>query len=281
MSAEIKLQAGQWYRTRGGEIVYCVGQKPIADEYPFIACLETGGIRELAANGCYWANRESNKKDIIEHLPDCTGFDWVPPKRPDAPEGWRWLEDEEKIQDGDRYWNKKLEVPNFLDSVWVYINYTCNHAKVVMPGIWGVLRKIEPKLQLREGAWYERKSGDIVGPCKKRTDGLSCNDHHWVVGNASYQDDGTSIYNPFVNLIREVDPPKPPQPKYRAFKWEEREQLRGKVVIVTEDDAVLDFSIDCFIMTGDAFYIEAYTSQQMLEKAKFADGSVVGVLDDE
>jgi len=75
-----------------------------------------------------------------------------------------------------------------------------------------------PKLQLREGAWYERKNGDIVGPCKKRTDGLSCNDHHWVVGNASYQDDGTSIYNPFVNLIREVDPPKPPQPKYRAFK---------------------------------------------------------------
>lgn len=72
----IKLEAGQWYRTRGGSLVRCVD----------------GGIRYVgsfvfeAHNSAYYVLSDgrhvcgNSNWDIVEHLPDCTGFDWEPPK---------------------------------------------------------------------------------------------------------------------------------------------------------------------------------------------------------
>lgn len=68
-------------------------------------------------------------------------------------------------------------------------------------------REVKPPLQLREGAWYERRDGKIVGPC-------NWNElvNLWRVGGPNYNYHGLwygrnqpSEYD----LIREVPPPQP------------------------------------------------------------------------
>ncbi len=68
-----------------------------------------------------------------------------------------------------------------------------------------------PKLQLREGAWYERQDGEIVGPCEKLDTTTVC----WFIGSKWYRGDGTTLgICPKLTLIREVPAPAP---KYRPF----------------------------------------------------------------
>lgn len=143
--SEIKLEAGQWYRTRGGDIVHCVWEKPAFTKYPFVVGTSRGDVYSTTACGRYFSDGQEHRNDIIEHLPGCTGFDWVP----------------------------------------------------------------EPKLQLREGAWYEREDGEIVGPCRPNGSAY----RPWTVGSCFYRNDGTNTADD-QRLVREVDPP---QPKYRAF----------------------------------------------------------------
>jgi len=142
----VKLEAGNWYRNRDGKIFYCIGESK---------AMMSGGDSwlvedEMGSNECFYANGrfvdyEENKRDLTEHLPDCDGFDWVPPKRPDAPEGWRWLEDDEKIQDGDCYWGKKYSDKEFIDDkASFYIGQTWVRLKHLMPHTWGVLREVNP-----------------------------------------------------------------------------------------------------------------------------------------
>ena len=104
--SEIKLEAGQWYRTRGGSLVRCVD----------------GGVRYVGSfvfeshNSAYYVLSDgrhvcgNSNWDVVEHLPDCTGFDWEPPKPVVAPEGWRLLTEGDEITvddlwlDTDRKW---------------------------------------------------------------------------------------------------------------------------------------------------------------------------------
>ena len=144
--SEIKLQAGHWYRDRQGEILYCISTGAPRHKGPMIFVCEyrNRNCDFFRENGWYTDPNEKIK-DLIEHLTDCTGFDWVPPKRPDAPEGWRWLEDDEKIQDGDNYWNKRHKDGNpFPDLVYSSVGKTWNGIKPKYDHCWGVLRKIEP-----------------------------------------------------------------------------------------------------------------------------------------
>jgi hypothetical protein len=141
---QIKLEAGQWYRVRTGGIVYVASVSEKHDAY----LLESATTPYYCkASGKHFFGTDG--WDIIEHLPDCTGFDWVPP----------------------------------------------------------------PKLQLREGAWYERKDGKIVGPCEPYKNPSWAPEANWEVAGRWYSDDGKNPA-PETNLIREVEPP---QPKYRPF----------------------------------------------------------------
>lgn len=72
--------------------------------------------------------------------------------------------------------------------------------------------KPTPKLQLREGAWYERADGKVVGPCKLLDRDSAI--RHWDISGYWYAVDGKHCASDALNLIREV--PKP-EPKYRPF----------------------------------------------------------------
>ena len=64
-----------------------------------------------------------------------------------------------------------------------------------------------PKLQLREGAWYERADGKIVGP-------LRYDNEFYRAGGYFYGSNGIAPGAAGYNLIREVPAPAP---KYRPF----------------------------------------------------------------
>lgn len=74
----IEIKAGQWYWTRGGEIAYVAAILPFRSNYPVIGVLH-GDVQSWTLSGLCFEDDGSND-DLIEHLPDCTGFDWVPPK---------------------------------------------------------------------------------------------------------------------------------------------------------------------------------------------------------
>ena len=51
--------------------------------------------------GCVWS------PTLIEptYLPNCTGWDWQPPKPIEPPDGYRLLADYEVVIEGDKYWH--------------------------------------------------------------------------------------------------------------------------------------------------------------------------------
>jgi hypothetical protein len=215
---QIKLEAGQWYKRRDEEIVYCLGesQSPYTEQDKWIFELRDGSRRNYFPSG-KWREHEIHTRDITEHLPNCTGFDWVPPKRPEAPEGWRWLEDFEVIQKGDNFWNKRRkDGEQFPDLVATCIGSTWSEAKSSYHFCWGVLRKTEPKLQLREGAWYQRIDGTIVGPVEKYEfhGNILQFKPKWKISPVWYDDEGRNTGCKSNWLVREFEPP---QPKYRPF----------------------------------------------------------------
>jgi hypothetical protein len=207
--SDIKLQVGQWYRRRDGEIVYCFAKNPVNVIYPYHLCCEDGTFETCTEDGDWCDEADNDDEDIIEHLPDCTGFDWVP----------------------------------------------------------------TPKLQLREGAWYERKDGEIVGPCKKST----FPDHQWMIEPWLYFDDGTNkaILDTGVWLIREVEPP---QPKYRAFV--DREEAfpfcDGWWLDDGEPVRIVRVRQDCVFVGG-----RVYSFDMAFASLKRHDGTPFGVLDDQ
>ena len=129
----------------------------------------------------------------------------------------------------------------------------------------------KPKLQLREGAWYKRKDGNIVGPCEPcdvSTTALTGGKARWRIGTLWYGDDGTCPVESNW-LVNEVDAPKP---KYRPFanaeefkphrdKW-----WRWKSDIFLQPPA--KYSCTSHGMNGFPF---------MFDKAEFEDGSPFGV----
>lgn len=73
----------------------------------------------------------------LTHLPDCTGWEWEPPKPIDPPEGYRLITEGEVILAGDM----------FLDGEWGFLHPESHpggkkwNAKLYLP----YARKIEPK----------------------------------------------------------------------------------------------------------------------------------------
>ena len=74
----MEIKANQWYRTRGGRIRFTT---VIDDSGPEAVRIQ--GIDEHGrACGWFidgrWLRNHQSDNDLVEHLPDCTGFDWVP-----------------------------------------------------------------------------------------------------------------------------------------------------------------------------------------------------------
>ncbi len=104
----MKIEAGQWWETRGGNRVSIVGVAAENVDYPVFGVMRHN--KEFYSNtytrhGKYSDLRNESKHDLVKHLPDCTGWDWEPPKPVEAGEGWRLLVMREVIRLGDEWWD--------------------------------------------------------------------------------------------------------------------------------------------------------------------------------
>ncbi len=203
MSVQIELQVGQWYRRRDGEIVYCFAKNPVEVIHPYHLCCEDGTFETCTEDGDFCVEADDDDEDIVEHLPDCTGFDWEPPKPVVAPDGWRLLMQGEKISRNDLYfgtgeWRPLLDGRSIAGESW--------HPDMHYP----VARKIDPpKLSYRpftsneldalRGKWIVFESGGGINEMqinwiKKYSKGLySINgyDGKFLFENARFIHDGT------------------------------------------------------------------------------------------
>jgi len=83
----IEIKTGQWWRRRDGGIVKVFGIVPdhIRDFPVFTYSVES--VLVYKTNGKF-LGRGDHDDDLIEHLPDCTDFGWVPPPPKPKYEPW-------------------------------------------------------------------------------------------------------------------------------------------------------------------------------------------------
>jgi hypothetical protein len=79
-------QQGEWWRTREGKRVYIAAVMPgwFTGPYPlrvFSGTAETDSEKYTRDGGYHFDGLQSGR-DLVEHLPDCTGWDWQPVKYP-------------------------------------------------------------------------------------------------------------------------------------------------------------------------------------------------------
>lgn len=77
---KIEVKVGQWYRNRRDQIAYVFGKRTVETnvEHPFYVETLAGAYSCTPAGKYYCSN--SDGRDLVEHLPDCDSFTWVPPE---------------------------------------------------------------------------------------------------------------------------------------------------------------------------------------------------------
>jgi hypothetical protein len=146
----MKIEAGQWY-DRLGNRLYCIGWSFSKGEYVY---------EQLNANKQPYISigRCSDPTATLTHLPECTGWDWEPPKPVDPGEGWRLLEVGEVMNAGDEWWLPLQQKWKKLDLMWVSHHLDNEQANVRRrvkpdPGEGWRLVEVGEKYQQDDEAW--------------------------------------------------------------------------------------------------------------------------------
>lgn len=74
---ELKFGETGWFRTRGGEVVF-ICRMALKDSPCVLAGSDANGTVDYWASDGRFMATGSHALDIVEHLPECTGFDWQP-----------------------------------------------------------------------------------------------------------------------------------------------------------------------------------------------------------
>jgi hypothetical protein len=136
---------------------------------------------------------------------------------------------------------------------------------------YAIVRKLPEPLKLREGAWYERRDGKVVGPAKKHNHEY----FPYICGHRAYKSDGRySLHNTCdVDLIREVDPPKP---THRPFANADEFAPHRDKWMVSKEFKHERFKASTYTDKHVAFP-EVVNYVEMFEKLTFENGEPCGV----
>ena len=207
MSKEIKLEAGQWYRSRGGEICFVVGKSAVfaCGEDCWVVEESHGATETFTEDGFFLSVRSEHHRDLVEHLPGCDGFDWTPPKPIKPPTGWRLLTEGEIISTDDLWCDKDI-----------WRNYTFSEA-AVCGNRWDaakhtpVARKIKPKY--RPFTWEE----------------FALHRDRWIVDAQDVRYRAGSYCNQGVQLTGVVADPVSYNVLFHAFRFEDGSMIGVEV----------------------------------------------------
>lgn len=210
------------------------------------------------------------RKEICSYLTDCDSWDWKPPAPIDPGEGWRLLEkgeNEELVEEGDEY------LASY--GAWVQANNWLSETRHQSRSLTYRRRVVQP-LQLREGAWYERRDGEVVGPCI-HSPASNSDKMPWRVGSYWYPGYGRIIAcERDWDLIREVPAPTPPQPTYRPFaNSEEFTPFRAK--FFRHKDVNKHYPPPCYDDHGIQTKGVECNFEQAFEFFEFEDGTPFGM----
>lgn len=64
---------------------------------------------------------------------------------------------------------------------------------------------------------------------------------------------------------------EPPKPKYEPFRWEDREQLRGRLVSYVDRDRTVEFRCESFAVDDGGFSVHHIYSDWLCKNAVFVD----------
>lgn len=167
----MKVEVGQWYKDSYNNILKCVYiSRRERDAVPCL--LEYKDGRNM------WYSLHPHD---LKHLPECTGFDWEPPKPVVAPNGWRLLTEGETIELGDMYLRaNEWVVFEKADSTTV-VNDNFN-LEVHRP----IARKIEPK-------YRPFKNAEEFRPHRDKWNKFKQSDSRRTLKCTSYSDEGVNI----------------------------------------------------------------------------------------
>ena len=196
MSKKVKLEPGQFYRSRGGEICFVVGKSAVfaGGDDCWVVEESHGATETFTEDGFFLSVRSEHHRDLVEHLPGCDGFDWEPPKPIDPPEGWRLLTIGETIKLGDMYLRANEWVAFEKADSTTVVNDDFN-PEVHRP----VARKIEPKYRPFKNAeefkphrdkWWKYKDAGFVfwPPACYSDEGYSDTDWDYCFENQVFED---------------------------------------------------------------------------------------------
>lgn len=63
----------------------------------------------------------------------------------------------------------------------------------------------------------------------------------------------------------------PPKPKYEPFRWEDREQLRGRIVTYVQGDRTVEFRCETFAVDDGGFSVHYIYADWLYKNAVFVD----------
>jgi hypothetical protein len=136
----------------------------------------------------------------------------------------------------------------------------------------------KPPLELKEGAYYENASGEVVGPLSKDDGKWVCPFHcdRSAVCNYWFYEDGSNN-SPQWSLVKEVPKPEPKEPKYRPFKSAEEfaphKDRWLKLSLTTVQERVVSYD-EKSVFTSSGGWKSFETLMKMYT---FEDGSPCGV----
>lgn len=99
MGEVMKIEEGQWWLTRGGAIRKVIAVDPADYDGPYTvyAISDPWSFDIFTCEGRFLSTGEEHDSDLVKHLPDCTGFDWVPETFP------QYYRHKDKFLDGTAY----------------------------------------------------------------------------------------------------------------------------------------------------------------------------------
>lgn len=142
----VKVEAGQWWMTKGGKILYVVGINPFDDFPIWVYDIEDADVTvTYRHNGVSFEEPEDS---LHRHLQFCTGFDW-------AGDGYRLL-------------NVETDVAALGDEIWDYNNNKWKNREICDGCRLGTAktdfyrRKIEPTEPVCEAGYRWLKSDEVI-----------------------------------------------------------------------------------------------------------------------
>jgi hypothetical protein len=79
----MKIEVGQYYRNRRGQLCKVVEVTDENQDCVLVVCKEASGWYSslwFQSDGTEHGDDFESELDLVEHLPDCDGFDWKPAK---------------------------------------------------------------------------------------------------------------------------------------------------------------------------------------------------------